>query len=334
MSNPLVTVVIPLYNKVRVLKRTIDSVLSQTFQDFEIIIVDDGSTDESGVLAQSLAKTDRRISVLVQENRGPGVARNTGLAASKGKYISFLDADDEYMPRFLEMAIAKFRENQEIKAFAASHYRTWKGEKRSYSEYFKNFGVSEGVCRIDAHCSAYFLLGLVWFYHSSAVVCEKEVVQKYGGYFADYKCTFGEDSYLWVQVIINECGYCCMEPLAWYRTEDSDLCGAQGQMSLPPSVNHQMQLKKSCPTPTHDLIDRYIQVVFQLWVFSCIFTAHRSSHPPLRAQESADRTNDLRDLLMLGELYSGAYSDLNEIIFGPKFGKPWVDDDLVQTELP
>ena len=98
MGTPLISVVMPVYNGIRFLRETLDSILAQTFPYFELICVDDGSTDGSGALLDEWALKDERISVIHQENRGAGEARNRGLEVARGRYVLFLDADDIYMP--------------------------------------------------------------------------------------------------------------------------------------------------------------------------------------------------------------------------------------------
>jgi len=96
----MISVVIPLYNKVNHIKRALDSVLAQTYQDFEVIVVNDGSTDGSEKVVEQY--TDLRIRLINQENAGESAARNRGIAESKGDLIAFLDADDEWLPEHLE----------------------------------------------------------------------------------------------------------------------------------------------------------------------------------------------------------------------------------------
>ncbi len=93
-SKELISVIVPVYNRESVLNKCIDSVLNQTYKNIQLILIDDGSTDNSQSVCQDYADKDSRVLVVHQSNRGPAVARNTGLDASKGKYIMFVDSDD------------------------------------------------------------------------------------------------------------------------------------------------------------------------------------------------------------------------------------------------
>ncbi len=97
----MISIVIPLYNKAHTIKRTLGSVLAQTFKDFEVVIVNDGSTD-NGVNVIHKFTNDKRIKIIEQENQGVSVARNQGVFNSKYNYIAFLDGDDEWLPEYLE----------------------------------------------------------------------------------------------------------------------------------------------------------------------------------------------------------------------------------------
>ena len=97
--DPLVSVVIPAFNRERVIGKAIKSVLAQTFQDFEIIVVDDGSRDETAKNAIKFACCEPRVRVIrFETNQGAQAARNAGARAARGKWLSFLDSDDEWLP--------------------------------------------------------------------------------------------------------------------------------------------------------------------------------------------------------------------------------------------
>lgn len=93
-NSPLVSIVIPVYNVEKYLNESVDSVLRQTCSNYEVILVDDGSTDQSGLMCDEYLKVSDKITVIHQENGGLSAARNTGLKASQGEYVYFLDSDD------------------------------------------------------------------------------------------------------------------------------------------------------------------------------------------------------------------------------------------------
>lgn len=100
-----VSVIVPVYQAEKYIKKCINSVLDQTFTDWEMILVDDGSKDNSGEICDAFARTDARIKVIHQENTGVSGARNKGIEASSGEYIAFLDSDDYYKPDMLDKLV-------------------------------------------------------------------------------------------------------------------------------------------------------------------------------------------------------------------------------------
>ena len=109
--NPLVSVIIPVYNVSPYLRESLDSVISQTYTNLEIIAVDDGSTDDSGRICDEYAEKDTRIKVIHQANRGLSAARNAGLNAMTGEYVAFLDSDDALYPEMVECMVKGMEKN-------------------------------------------------------------------------------------------------------------------------------------------------------------------------------------------------------------------------------
>jgi glycosyltransferase involved in cell wall biosynthesis len=103
-QKPKISVIIPVYNVEKYLKRCLESVSNQTFEDFEIIAVNDGTKDNSLSILEEYAKKEKRLQIISQENQGLSAARNTGIKACKGEYIYFLDSDDAIHPQCLEIA--------------------------------------------------------------------------------------------------------------------------------------------------------------------------------------------------------------------------------------
>ena len=107
---PLISVIIPVYNVVSYLRECLDSVVKQTYAQLEIILIDDGSTDESGAICDYYASVDQRIRVLHQKNAGLGPARNAGLDICTGAYITFVDSDDFLALDMIELLYKKISE--------------------------------------------------------------------------------------------------------------------------------------------------------------------------------------------------------------------------------
>lgn len=119
-SAPSFSVIIPLFNKEGTISRAIQSVLAQSIPDFELIVVNDGSTDNS--LDAVLAIDDSRIAILEQENQGVSVARNRGVEVARSNYLAFLDADDEWLPDFLSVISNLTKSYPDAGAYATAYY--------------------------------------------------------------------------------------------------------------------------------------------------------------------------------------------------------------------
>src|SRR3974390_2972306 len=106
----LVSTIIPVRNRPALLREAVASVLAQTYRPIEIIIVDDGSTDDTGRDAEDLAESHSEVRVIRRENGGPGAARETGRLAARGEFVQYLDSDDLLLPRKFELQVAGLRQ--------------------------------------------------------------------------------------------------------------------------------------------------------------------------------------------------------------------------------
>ncbi|MBT1169954.1 glycosyltransferase [Bifidobacterium sp. SO4] len=127
-ENPLISVVIPVYNVEKYLQQCVDSVLEQTYKHLEIILVDDGSTDSSGEMCDRMATLDDRIRVVHKRNAGLGMARNSGLDVASGQYVMFLDSDDFVDSRMVEELYAQLRKTGADTSYCG--YNEYYGEGR------------------------------------------------------------------------------------------------------------------------------------------------------------------------------------------------------------
>ncbi len=111
MEEDKITVVVPMYNSEKYIERCLKSICNQSYQNLEIIVIDDGSTDNSKFIVEKLQESDSRINYFYQENKGPGLARNVGIENGIGKYISFIDSDDEIRKTFIEVLYKTIRKD-------------------------------------------------------------------------------------------------------------------------------------------------------------------------------------------------------------------------------
>lgn len=109
-TNPQISVIIPVYNAEKTLNRCLNSIIAQDFKDFEVLLVDDGSTDDSGKICDEYAAKDDRFKVFHKKNGGASSARNIGLDNAKGEYITFCDADDYTEANWLDVFISNIKD--------------------------------------------------------------------------------------------------------------------------------------------------------------------------------------------------------------------------------
>lgn len=192
----MISVVIPLYNKEQSIASTLQTVLNQTYQDFEIVIVDDGSTDHS---VEEVTKVlNPRIRLIHQENAGVSAARNRGIEEAKGEYIAFLDADDEWKSDYLKTQYELTQKYPECSVFACNYEFKdsqgkvtptiirkipFKGEDGILSNYFEVASCSHPpICSIS-------------------IMVKKNAIQSIGGFPIGIKS--GEDLLTWARLAVN-----------------------------------------------------------------------------------------------------------------------------------
>ncbi len=136
MDTPFLSIIIPLYNKEQTIFNTLKAVLEQPFKDYEILIIDDGSTDKSLERVRSLR--DSRIRVVSKTNGGPSSARNVGIKEAVGKYVYFIDADDTLLPDALSTIANTIRKNSKFNIFTFNFYIKDKNRRFLYSDNYCN----------------------------------------------------------------------------------------------------------------------------------------------------------------------------------------------------
>lgn len=205
---PHVSVVIPTYNCSAYLTEAVESVLAQTFRDFEVLVIDDGSTDETAAVMRRYGPPVRYIR---QPNRGVAVARNHGIEQSRGRYVAFLDADDTWLPHKLERQLAALKRHPDHRA--------------CYSAFVVVTSDLQplGVTRSQRQGSALqdlLLRGNV-IGTPSTVLCERSLTLAAGGF--DPRLSLGADWDMWIRLgAFTEFLY-VDEPLVWYRQHGANM---------------------------------------------------------------------------------------------------------------
>jgi glycosyltransferase involved in cell wall biosynthesis len=210
------SIIIPLYNKVAYIEKAIHSVFAQTYKEFELIVIDDGSTDDSlknlRFTIYNLQLPEEKIRVIEQENQGVSTARNNGVKLAKYDYIAFLDADDWWEPTYLEEMKGLIEEFPQAGLYGCSYYKVKSGQLIPAT-----IGVDKGFERgIINYYNAYSrsLYQPVW---TGAAIIKKSVFESEKGFKPNLK--MGEDFDLWVRVAFRYPVALLNKPLAYYNQD-------------------------------------------------------------------------------------------------------------------
>lgn len=199
------SIIIPLFNKQSSIQNTLNSVLDQKFDLFEIWIVDDGSTDNSYIRAKEYAESDSRIHLIKKENGGVSSARNLGISYAKYEYIAFLDADDTWEPDYLFEQEKLIRDFPEAYMWGLSwnivHNNIKQQRKHNIPDNFR--GIPKNYWERGLH--------LFW---TSAIVVRKTAFEKTGSF--DERIFYGEDLDMWFRIMLNFPVAYCDKTLANY----------------------------------------------------------------------------------------------------------------------
>ena len=190
-----VTVIIPLYNKDKYIARAVNSVLKQSYSNFELIIINDGSTDNGANEVQKIK--DSRIKIIHQDNQGVSKARNRGIKESKAKLVAFLDADDEWKPIFLETIIKLKNKYPYAGLYATAYeYKYWNG--KANKAIYNSLSVEFNEEIIDNYFRKCLKDPLIC---SSSVAIPKNIFLKVGNF--DENLSRGEDLDMWFRIALS-----------------------------------------------------------------------------------------------------------------------------------
>ncbi len=224
LEKPLVSIIIPFYNREDFLSDAIDSVLSQTYENWELMLIDDGSKDKSFEIAKNYSeKHPRKIKVLTHENgqnRGASASRNLGIKNSKGGFITFLDSDDIYFPDTIEKEVTAFAENPDAEAVCGT-LECWYSWSEEADEREKDFEI-DLVLQLERIYEPPELL----IHNLSAkgrkpgincVMLKRGFIERIGSVFEDDCQYVWEDQIFWAKVSLNAKIFVMGDCLSKYR---------------------------------------------------------------------------------------------------------------------
>lgn len=254
MATPRVTVVVPLYNKGGLVDRAISSLKLQTWEDFEAIVVDDGSTDEGP--GQVEAAADPRIRLVRQGNAGPGAARNTGLGLARGEWVAFLDADDAWMPEYLERSLSAVETGSGV-SVSSSYIEMPSGE--DLSRYWVQRGVTSESFRLEGATGLDRMIAMVSFMSPCTTVTRTEVLRRLGGFYDRNRCRYGEDADLYLRLLLTEPVTFVVE--AWtkvYRDASALSGNYAGARPVEPFLEDPDRIRRICPAELSELLEEFL----------------------------------------------------------------------------
>lgn len=151
-ASPIISIIVPFYNARGTLRRCLDSLINQTYDAFEVVLIDDGSTDDGDILAHEYAEADTRIKIISQSNKGQAEARNNGISNATGDYVCFVDADDYVHPTYLERLTNALGEDKEAIAVCNFMKVIGSSETPEFDTLSDmSFGTSEALSELNYH---------------------------------------------------------------------------------------------------------------------------------------------------------------------------------------
>ncbi|MBP7865776.1 MAG: glycosyltransferase family 2 protein [Acidobacteria bacterium] len=210
-ENPIISVVIPLYNKRASIGRTLESVRLQTIEDIEILVVDDGSTDGSGEIVEAFP--DPRIRYLQQPNTGPNQARNNAVKVARSDLFAFIDADDEWKPTHLENILEAEKRFPSFGLYATNFYWVMPDGTIKHPV-FPGLVEDHGFCQVNNYFAVSKKNQILT---CSSVALNRQVLEQAGGFPASEFVKQAQP--LWVKLVLNHPIGFCLEPTLIYRLD-------------------------------------------------------------------------------------------------------------------
>jgi hypothetical protein len=251
------SVIVPLYNKALTVRRSLESIRLQTFAEFEVLIINDGSTDQSAeeVRAYLGEIKDSRFRLIEQTNRGPGAARNRGIAEAGNPYLAFLDADDEWLPQFLERTHSALEDAaSEVAAVSMGWF-----DEPGHRSGFSYVSLPAGIVRLTPQTAPQTAVSLMVMMSPCATLVRRELVLRFGGFKEPHR--FAEDTHLWMKIALHYPIVILHEEAALFHREASDLSGNyKGMRPVEPFLETPGDLRDVSPSELRPLLDQFLAI--------------------------------------------------------------------------
>lgn len=280
------SVIVPLYNKADYVRKALESIVNQTFRNYEIIIVNDGSTDNSlDVVEMFLGHIDGRCAILSQANAGVAAARNNGVAKSGGEYVCFLDADDWWEPTFLEEMDKLIKEYPDAGLYATNYvyYKPGKTHvaidlERGYMNYPEAYLNNDSMPV------------------TSITTCmPRRVFDEMGGF--PFGIKLGEDFLLWAKTALNYKVAFCEKPLAYYNND----------------IPANLRATRNLHAPEHHMLFHLDQIENEIESRSSVNPFIHSSVTSWKALLDKLRISGLMDYWLSNEYHEAAAAELKKV---------------------
>lgn len=314
MSNPFLSVIVPVYNVEPYLTQCLDSILAQTFTDFEVILVDDGSTDGSGALCDSYAAKDTRFRCLHKENGGLVSARQAGFRQVKGDYVTFVDSDDWTHPAMYQRMCAAAKDTGADAVCCNYTAVTPKGDLHCDSAFqsglYEKTKLETQVYPRMIYSGTYFTYGIapnLW-----NKIFRRELLER-NLYHVPLSVKVGEDALVsYICLLEASSIYFCGEYFYYYRSSSSSLTHNMDEKRLPENRTLFGTLLNTIDLSRYPYMERQLDIYF---VYQCLLTfvpvfSHMTgsrrdirprfldecAHPPVRKAFRAVRIRDINGL--------------------------------------
>ena len=313
-ESSLVTVIMAAYNSGAFISDAIRSVLDQTHVNWELIVIDDGSSDNTGAIVKEFMAWDGRIRYIYKENGGQGSARNRGIKSSVGKYIAFLDADDLWLPDKLQVQLSLLSEKGADLVFSDAYMF----EDKPGME--KKLSIATGFYKGEEAIHSFLMFNHV---PTLTVLAHRSAIQNAGG-FSERK-DIHEDWHLWTRMLIAGCSFFGWDrPLAHYRVRTDSTTSDSERMTIN-GINVLQDLKALYPKYS-GVIDQSVRVLINTHLTKVNVSSWKMARRLLEIHNSVSA--DSLSLTSWKRIYMIFGKDIFRILFNLKMKKKIRQDDI------